>query len=749
MSWKKYQIEHKIVSTDGGRTWHPVEPEETRVGSVMGVYQTFEECQNAMYRWVPLDDEICSYLPDENTAVLYTYEDEDGNIFLKGIDKDKSNYCNDVAYLSRIGDTEVKLIGFDVFSEFDDGTTVTFPSADMNVSNDIKWINYEDGTAWGRNVWIGFRSLERVNIDDGVSVSDDFLFTNASFPSLTSVTWNTNDLPTNFLKNANSLTELELNIDGITSIPSGSFNNSWIVEVKKGVKPASEPFQIITIPNSVTEIGADAFNYTHPSAFTVSNLSMKSKLSGSTILNLNYGTGVTFDDFGTTGSIPYHQCCTISSRLFIDSDIPAGLFYSAYTPTYGSSIVIGDNVTSIGDYAFASINNNKLHGSITIGSGVRTIGAHAFSDNVNVSTLVIPDGVTSIGDYAFSGCTGLSSITIPNSVTQIGAGAFMGCTGVSSITIPNSVTQIGAGAFMGCTGLVNVVWTSSVNSIGTDVFNGCTSLSSVTNIGNVTEIGVRAFMGCTGFSDFNLPSNLFWIRDRAFYNVPLNRVIIPRYVSSIGVEAFNNVNTFYSLPANPPTLSDSIGIYGVVVVYVPCSSSSAYNAAQYWKNETIRTMCYNVVIERVGGTTDTVTVETIELRSSDITGKSTVVSVNIDHNIRMIGNETFMNCTALTNIVDDMAENLALESIGKRAFSSCRSLTSITIPFNVTSIGDYAFRYARNLTRITFSNPTPPSIGVDVFYDTNNCPIYVRSTAVNDYKAAWPQYADRITAIIN
>ena len=54
---------------------------------------------------------------------------------------------------------------------------------------------------------------------------------------------------------------------------------------------------------------------------------------------------------------------------------------------------------------------------------------------------------------AFQGCTGLTSIEIPNSVTQIGGEAFSGCTGLTSIEIPNSVTQIDGGAFSGCISL--------------------------------------------------------------------------------------------------------------------------------------------------------------------------------------------------------------------------------------------------------------------------------------------------------
>ena len=43
------------------------------------------------------------------------------------------------------------------------------------------------------------------------------------------------------------------------------------------------------------------------------------------------------------------------------------------------------------------------------------------------SVVVIPDNVTRIGRYAFSCCKGLTSVTIPDSVTSIGDEAFSGC----------------------------------------------------------------------------------------------------------------------------------------------------------------------------------------------------------------------------------------------------------------------------------------------------------------------------------
>ena len=53
----------------------------------------------------------------------------------------------------------------------------------------------------------------------------------------------------------------------------------------------------------------------------------------------------------------------------------------------------------------------------------------------SVKKVVIEDDVTSIGDYAFWNCSNLTSITIPDSVTSIGNSAFYGCSSLKTISL--------------------------------------------------------------------------------------------------------------------------------------------------------------------------------------------------------------------------------------------------------------------------------------------------------------------------
>lgn len=88
-------------------------------------------------------------------------------------------------------------------------------------------------------------------------------------------------------------------------------------------------------------------------------------------------------------------------------------------------------------------------------------------------------------------------------------------------------------------------------------------------------------------------------------------------------------------------------------------------------------------------------------------------------------------------------------TIGKNAISSCYGLTSINIPSGVTSIGQGAFENCSGLTSITVEATTPPTLGTNVFNNTNNCPIYVPAGSVSAYQSAWSAYTSRIQAIPN
>ena len=52
----------------------------------------------------------------------------------------------------------------------------------------------------------------------------------------------------------------------------------------------------------------------------------------------------------------------------------------------------------------------------------------------DIKRIIIGDGVTTIGEFAFNDCSALTSVTIPNSVTEIGDYAFSDCINITQIS---------------------------------------------------------------------------------------------------------------------------------------------------------------------------------------------------------------------------------------------------------------------------------------------------------------------------
>lgn len=115
-------------------------------------------------------------------------------------------------------------------------------------------------------------------------------------------------------------------------------------------------------------------------------------------------------------------------------------------------ITIGDEITSIGDYAFYDC---EALSSASIPSSVRTIGDSAFLGCKSLVTVDISEGVATIKGSAF-GSTGLNVVTIPNSVTEIKGNAFMGCNSLTCLIIGNGVQTIEDLAFADCPKLYSI-----------------------------------------------------------------------------------------------------------------------------------------------------------------------------------------------------------------------------------------------------------------------------------------------------
>ena len=94
---------------------------------------------------------------------------------------------------------------------------------------------------------------------------------------------------------------------------------------------------------------------------------------------------------------------------------------------------------------------------------------------------------------------------------------------------------------------------------------------------------------------------------------------------------------------------------------------------------------------------------------------TSLTSVTIPDSVISIGNEAFYNCSGLTSLVIPDS----VTSIGNYAFLGCSGLTSVSIGSGVTSIGNWAFSGCSGLTSVTIPAGVT-SIGWNAFEYCNN-----------------------------
>lgn len=420
----------------------------------------------------------------------------------------------------------------------------------------------------------------------------------------------------------------------------------------------------VTIPNSVTSIGSDAFEGTP----------WYEKQS---------------DGLVYIGKVAYKYKGLMPENTNIEI-IEGTLGIAEYAFGYCTgltSVSIPNSVSSIGEYAFYNCSGLT---SIIIPNSVTSIGQCVFEGCEELTSVTISNSVTSIPSSAFRDCWNLTSVTIPNSVTTIEGYAFWYCIRLTSVTIPNSVTSIGEGAFSDCSGLTSLVVSNNVKSIPRFAFEGCSSLSSVTIPNSVTSIEGAAFAHCRGLTSVTIPNSVTSIGDYAFGDCSsLISVTIPNSVTTISREAFGNCKSLASVSI--PNSVTSIGPNP----FIRCGNLKNIIVEEGNNNYDSRNNC-NAIIE-----TNT---------NKLIAGCNNTI---IDNSVSSIGDWAFYGCSGLTFI--EIPNSVT--SIGENAFYECSGLTSVTIPNSVTLIGGQAFAYCGSLISVSIPNSVT-SIDQGVF---SNC----------------------------
>ena len=376
-----------------------------------------------------------------------------------------------------------------------------------------------------------------------------------------------------------------------------------------------------------------------------------------------------------------------------------------------ASVAISNGMTSIGNHDFSYCTYLT---SVTIPDGMRSIGSYAFRSCVSLTSVDFPDGVTYIGDNAFLNCKNLTSVDIPNGVTSIEKSTFDGCSNLTSVTIPDGVTYIGSFAFRNCIHLTSVNIPNGVTSIGIEIFHECNSLTSITIPDGVTSIGSRAFSGCNSLTSITIPDGVTSIANYAFEKCSsLASVSIPDEVTSLGVSVFEDCSGLTSVTIGSGVTS--IGTWAfrgchsltsVVWNAMNCEDFADVNTPFYYYSDKTT---YNNFDVRGKITTFTFGDNVKHIPAYLCSGMNNLVSVTIPDEVTSIGEYAFRNCDKLTAIIVDTA-NPAYCSLDGVLFN--KNVTTLvayptgrqgayTIPDEVTNIGSCAFEGCSGLTSVS------------------------------------------------
>ncbi|MBP5466562.1 MAG: leucine-rich repeat domain-containing protein [Clostridia bacterium] len=171
-----------------------------------------------------------------------------------------------------------------------------------------------------------------------------------------------------------------------------------------------------------------------------------------------------------------------------DTHLPYAAFYNC---SHIDKITIGENITSIGEFAFSGITGSIVWENPSI----ERIDPYAFSD-FKGTALTIPESVKSIGKGAFSDCVYLRGITIPDAVETLDLYAFGFCYELSSVKIGKNVRKIPVGTFYFCIKLKDLSLPENLEEIDDGAFNCCKALETVSIPARVKRINANAFKSC-------------------------------------------------------------------------------------------------------------------------------------------------------------------------------------------------------------------------------------------------------------
>lgn len=268
----------------------------------------------------------------------------------------------------------------------------------------------------------------------------------------------------------------------------------WYACMQKIKENGSQYFNDVVLENGITKVGSYAFY----------NFSF-----------LGNGHTISIPDTVTEIGAHAYAYSSFSGDLEIPDSVKT-IGVSAFSGTNITSLTIGNGITEIPDYCFYGC--DLLMGEITIPDGVVRIGEDAFAivrypELQNASRKIyLPNSLKEIDGYAFNNNTKLmiDAPILPIHLEKLGSGAFKGCASLTGgLVIPGTLTEVPYDAFRGCSGLTGLSIAEGVQKIGIAAFYGCSSITGELNLPNgLYEVSEAAFKNCSSLTGLKLPEKI-------------------------------------------------------------------------------------------------------------------------------------------------------------------------------------------------------------------------------------------------
>ena len=408
-------------------------------------------------------------------------------------------------------------------------------------------------------------------------------------------------------------------------------------------------------------------------------------------------------------------------------------------------------------------------------------------DYRDMKTITFPNSLTTIEDYAFFN-TGLVEFVVPGSVTYLGQNACGSCYSLESMIFEPSPTNTPLKCQIDQSLDYTLLTYMNVNrafrffrgddevdpSLGTGgLFSHAATAGAIRParpqkvvLGEQLPEIYNYMFHNTRMVDLEIPRHITKIGEAAFKDCTyLTEVKIHNTITSIGKDAFGGcsaVNTLYIEDSDTP-------------LPIGCSIS-AYEFTQSPFYESPLTNIYLgrdlVLLDKEGNPMEANNYYTGLLVTGFYDREDLIPHVTLGPKVTKITNHMF-NYMPLESIT--IPDNIT--SIGDYAFRGCPNLTSITIPASVKSIGAHAFRECPKLANIALSSvesigeqafrsckvltslsipASVKTIGDDAFYDCtgltkltiedSNEPLKIGYTYESTYEYG-PFYASPLTTI--